>query len=270
MASDIHVDAGLALPDGWKEHQHELIQSFFNEKVSTALEEREIREPGFRSKGCSASDCLEYAKFLMQGMAISLDIDQGSNSYTLICPGRDRIIQFRIEEVNVKVIDEARRMYGDLVPRTIRHYDFLLPVYTYNILAGHLHAWRRVTRDPFPLEREKKTVTDLAKFIATATHFPHSKDQYNNDSWTMSADETLRRLEQNIPLREMAPELHTHITSLRTKLHLLTTLPAVLTHPDLTSQNIFVQKDTGVLTGVINCDESRTEYFCLNIFFFYV
>ena len=269
MASEIYVDAGLALPQGWEEHQHELIEEFFNEKVTAALEERELREAGFTSKGCSASLCLEYAKFLMQGMPISLDIDQGSNSYTLICPGRDRIIQFRTEELNIKAIDEARQQHGDLVPRTIRHHDFLLPVDTYNILPGHLHAWRRVTRDPFPLDREKKTITDLAKFIATATHFPRSKDHYENDSWTVSANATLQRLEQNFPLREIAPDLHTHIASLRTKLHLLTTLPLVLTHPDLTSQNIFVEKDTGHLTGILNCEEARTEAFGTNIFALY-
>ena len=269
MALAIHVDAGLALPEGWEEHQHELINEFFDEKIPAALQEKETREIGFTSKGCSASDCLEYAKFLMQGMPISLDIDQGSSSYTLTCPGRDRIIQFRTEELNTRFVDEARSIYGALIPKVNRHHDFVLPVYTYNILPGHLHAWRRVTRDPFPLEREKKTVTDLAKFIASATHFPHSKDHYNENSWTKSANSTLRRLEQNILLSKIAPELHTHIASLRTKLHLLTTLPAALTHPDLTSQNVFVEKDTGILTGVLNSDEARTEAFGINVFALY-
>lgn len=269
MASKIHVDAGLALPDGWEEHQHALIEDFFNEKVPAALQEKEIQEPGFKSKGCSATNCLEYAKFLMQGMPISLDIDQGLNSYTLTCPGRDRIIQFRTNELNIKAINEARRTYGDLIPRTIRHHDFVLPVYTYNILPGHLHAWRHVARDPFPLEREKRTITDLAKFIATATHFPHSKDRYSDDSWTISANATLQRLEQNLSRRQMAPDLHTRITSLKTKLHLLHTLPPVLTHPDLTSPNIFIQKDTGLLTGVLNSSSTRTEAFGTNIYALY-
>ena len=269
MALQIYVDAGLGLPSGWEEHQREPIDEFFDEKVPAALKEREISETGFISRGCSASDCLEYAKFLMQGMLISLDIDQGCNSYTLICPGRGRIIQFRVEELNIEAASEAKRIYGDLVPRAIRHHDFVLPVYTYNILPGHLHAWRHVTREPFPLERELKTVAGLAKLIATASHFPYSKDRYNDYSWTISAIKSLQRLEHNALLKQMAPEVHTHVVSLRSKLHLLETLPAVLTHPDLTSHNIFVEKDTGVLTGVINFDEARTEAFGINIFAIY-
>ena len=269
MALKTHVDEGLILPESWEESEQEIINDFFNEKIPAALHEREVREPGFTSKGCSASDCLEYAKFLMQGMPIALANNQGFNSYTLTCPGRHRIIQFRTSELNTKVIDEARQMYGDLVAKTARHRDFVLPVYSYNILPGQLHAWQRVTRDSFPLEREKRTVTDLGKLIAIATHFPHAKDRFVDNSWTMSANSTLQRLEQNSTLRQMAPELYSLITSLSTKFHLLDTLPGVLTHLDLGSQNIFVDKDTGGITGVVNSDEARTEAFGINIFSLY-
>ena len=269
MALEQDLHTGSALPQGWEEHQKGMIDEFFDERVPDALKEREDREIGFISKGCGPSDCLEYAKFLMQGMPIAVDTHQGHNSYTLICPGRGRVIQFRTEELNVKAIDEARLMYGNLVSKAIRHHAFVLPVYTFKILPGHLHTWQHIDRHPFPLEREMKTVTDLAKFIATASHFSYFSDRYDDSSWTMSANTSLQWLEENQNLMEMAPEVHAQIASLRTRLHLLDTLPAVLTHPNLTSPNVFVEKDTGNLTGVINFDKSRTEAFGMSIFALY-
>lgn len=269
MPLETYNDAGLVLPESWEESEQEIINEFFDEKIPAALQEREAREPGFTSKGCSASDCLEYAKFLMQGMPIALANSQEFSSYTLTCPGRHRIIQFRTTELNTQVIDEARQMYGDLVAKTARHRDFVLPVYTYNILPGQLHAWQQVTRDTFPLEREKRNVADLGRLIATASHFTHAKDRYSESSWTMSATATLKRLEQNRSSKQIAPEIYTMIASLSTKLYLLDTLPGVLTHLDLGSQNIFVEKDTGTITGVVNSDEARTEAFGINIFTLY-
>ena len=67
----------------------------------------------------------------------------------------------------------------------------------------------------------------------------------------------------------MAPEIYTLITSLNTRLHLLKALPPVLTHMDLGGQNIFVDKEVGTLTGVIDFDEARTEAFGINIFTLY-
>ena len=269
MDLETHIDAGLVPPEGWVEDERESINKFFDEKIPTALRQREAREPGFTWKGCSASDCFEYAKFLMQGLPISLVNNQGSRSYTLICPGRDRIIQFRLSELNVEVVDDAKQMYGDLVAKVFRHHDFVLPVYTSNILPGQLYIWQKVARDSFPLEREKRTVTDLAKIIATASHFPRSKETYSDNSWTMSAKANLQRLKQNTSLREMAPEIHIRVAYLSTKLHLLDTLPGVLTHMDLVSQNIFVEKDTGTVTGVIGFHDARTEAFGINIYALY-
>lgn len=271
MALETHIDAGLVPPEGWVENEGEIINEFFTEKVPAALKQRELREPGFTWKGCSAADCLEYAKFLMQGMPLALVNNQGSSSYTLICPGRERIIQFRITELNTEVVDEAKQMYGRLVAKAFRHQDFVLPVYTYNILPGQLYIWQKVPRESFPLEREKRTVTDLAKFIATASHFPHpkGKESYSDNSWTMSAKATLQRLKQNTSLREMAPEIHILVAYLSTKLHLLDILPEVLTHLDPVGQNILVEKDTGAVTGVVGFDEARTEAFGINIYSLY-
>ena len=49
------------------------------------------------------------------------------------------------------------------------------------------------------------------------------------------------------------------IASISTELHLVDTLPGVLTLLDLVSQNIPVDKDTGHLTGVLDLEAARTE-----------
>ncbi|CAF9933991.1 MAG: hypothetical protein ALECFALPRED_005811 [Alectoria fallacina] len=269
MALETHVKAGVALPKGWVQSEQETINEFFEEKVPAALKERAARNPSISSKSCSASECLQYAKVLMQGMSIYLVDHQGCNSYTLICPELDRIIQFRAAELSTKAIDEAKQMYGDLVAGTTQHNDFVLPVYTYNILPGQLHVWQKVSRGSFPLAREKRTIIDLAIFIATASHFPHPKARYNARSWTECANAAVKRLEQNFSLRQIAPAVYTELASLRARLHLLDILPAVLTHVDLGGQNIFVDGDVGTLTGVIDFEEARTEAFGINIFTIY-
>ena len=269
MALEIHVSAGISLPEGWEASEKEMIDNFFKEKIPAAFTQRADRDPGFTPKACSASDCLQYAKTLMPGMPIALVDNQGCNSYTLTCPERNRIIQFRAAKLETEAINEAKQIYGDLVANTTHHDDFVLPVYTYNILPGQLHVWQKISRDSFPLEREKKTIIDLAKFIATASHYPRSKDRYHGSSWTKSAKAAVQRLEQNSSLKQMAPEIHTLITSLSTRLHLLETLPTVLSHLDLGGPNIFVDKENGALTGVIDFDEARTEAFGINIFSVY-
>ena len=119
------------------------------------------------------------------------------------------------------------------------------------------------------MEHEKTTVVDLAKFIATASHFPHSKERYESNSWIMCANAAMQRLEHNASLKNLAPDLHTLIATLSNMLYLLDTLPAVLTHLDLAGQNIFVDRDAGTLTRVIDFEEARTEAFGINIFTLY-
>lgn len=65
----------------------------------------------------------------------------------------------------------------------------------------------------------------------------------------------------------MAPGIHTLIASLSTRLHLLDTLPGVLTYLHLAGHNIFVDKHAGTLTGVIDFEEARIKAFGINIFF---
>lgn len=67
----------------------------------------------------------------------------------------------------------------------------------------------------------------------------------------------------------MAPEIHTLIASLSTRLYLLDTLPGVLTYLHLARHNIFVDKHAGTLTGVIDFEEARIEALGINIFALY-
>ncbi|KAK3306387.1 uncharacterized protein B0T15DRAFT_509774 [Chaetomium strumarium] len=83
---------------------------------------------------------------------------------------------------------------------------------------------------------------------------------YAESSWTKSAKATVRRLMNNTSLRDTAPELYNVIGSHYPQLHLLDTLPAVLTHHDFASVNILVD-DSGHLTGVIDFDEAAVEAF---------
>ena len=249
---------------GWEQERQNRINYFFNDFVPFKLSQREVHEPGFVSNGCSASDCLEYAKLLMPGMEIFLSNIQTTKTYELICPARDRYILFCAVEMNIQAIDVAKQMYGDLIATTVRHHDFIIPVYTYSIQPGQLHLWQDISATSFPLEREKRTFVDLAKFIATASHLPRSKNNYDKFSWTTSADATLKRLEQN-PLRDTHPDIHTEIVSLSKKLHLLDTLPAVLTPYSITRQDVLVEKDTGAITGVRNFGNACTEAFGINI-----
>lgn len=85
----------------------------------------------------------------------------------------------------------------------------------------------------------------------------------------MSANAAIKRMERNETLRQIAPVVYTEIESLGSKLHLLDKLPAVLTYPELAGQNIFVDKDAGNLTGLIDFDEARTKALGINIFTLY-
>ena len=205
----------------------------------------------------------------MQETTIALVNHQGCNRYTLICPERDRVIQFRATELNIEAIDEAKQMYEDLVADNTYYYDFVLPVYTYNILPGQLHVWQKVPRDSLALEHEKRTVIGLAKIIATASHFPHSKAHYEENGGTMSANATIKRIERNKTLKQIAPAGYAEMVTPGSKLHLLDTLPAVLTHLELAGQNIFVDKDAGNVIGAIDFDEARTEALGIKIFVLY-
>lgn len=53
--------------------------------------------------------------------------------------------------------------------------------------------------------------------------------------------------------------MHAEITVVSAKLHLLQSLPLVLSHPDLVGLNIFVDRVTGNITGIIDFNDAQIE-----------
>ena len=258
MALERQTDPELVLPPGWNESEQVMINSFFDNRVSKIAKTT-----------CSASECHEFARNLTQGKAIVLVNNQGFHSYTLACPESNQVIQFRLRELDLKFIVEAKEIYGDLVSCVHYHNGFKLPVYTMDIVPGVAHCWQEPPRTAFPLERELKTVTDLAKLIAASSHFPHPSADCKEDSKTKRAHAIFERLEQNASLKAIAPDVYAEITSITAKLHLLQNLPLVLSHPDLVGLNVFVDRITGAITGMIDFDGAEIEALGINIFTLY-
>lgn len=254
MALETQNDPEVALPLGWDECEQLMINNSF-----------ELRVPKIAKTTCSASECHDFAKALVNGERIFLVNNQGFHSYTLACPERSQIIQFRLKELRTMFVDEAKEIYGNLVSRVFYHGGFKLPVYTSNILPGVAHYWQELPRYPFPLERELRTVTDLAKFIATSSYFPHPPAECDVDSKPRCVRATFKRLEQNSSLKEIAPEVYAEAISVSARLHLLVSLPLVLSHPDLVGLNVFVDRSSGHITGVIDFDSAQIEALGINI-----
>lgn len=190
MALERQTTPQLVLPKGWDESEQVMINSFFEQRV-----------PKVADTTCSATECHEVAQALMHGSKIVLVNNQGYHSYTLACPERNQIIQFRLKNLCTNFIDEAKEIYGDLVCQVVHHSGFKLPVYTFDIVPGVAHYWQEPPRNPFPLERELKTVIDLAKFIATSSHFPHPPTDCKDSSKTHCASATFKRLQSNSSLK---------------------------------------------------------------------
>ena len=86
----------VALPAGWDESEQEMIDAFFKESILKVIH-----------KACSAADCTVFAKALMGSDDIVLVNNQGFTSYTLMCPTRRKIIQFRLNELETRSLDLA-------------------------------------------------------------------------------------------------------------------------------------------------------------------
>ena len=258
MALETQTDPELVLPPGWNDSEQVMINIFFDNRV-----------PKVAETTCSASECQDFARNLIQGKAIVLVNNQGFHSYTLACPESNQIIQFRLRQLDLKFIDEAKEIHSNLISCVTHHDGFKLPVYTMGIIPGVAHCWQEPPRTAFPLERELTTVTDLAKFIAASSQFSHPSADCKENSKTKSAHATFKRLEQNSSLKAIAPDVYAEVTSIATKLHLLQDLPLVLSHPDLVGLNVFVDRITGAITGVIDFDGAEIEALGISIFTLY-
>lgn len=248
------------LADQNRLHEELIIADFFNIKVPRSLAYR-----GASVEDVTPQQCIALAARIMGPQEIRLMCNQGSNSYTLVCPTTAKIIQFRLRELNIPILDLARSIYGKLVPEVTFYPRFVLPTYISDFLPGNPHILQPFPAGQFPLARERATVTGLAAFVAKSTHFPQPLYACNPDSWTLTARDRLLRLRNNESLQEIDLRFYKKADSLLGKLHLLDKLPPVLTHHDFAQINILVADD-GRVTGVIDFDAAGVEAFGMCIF----
>ncbi|KAL9066011.1 MAG: hypothetical protein Q9161_007862 [Pseudevernia consocians] len=128
-----------------------------------------------------------------------------------------------------------------------------------DIVPSVAHYWQESPRDFFPLERELKTVIDLAKFIATSTHVPHLPADCKETNIAVRTLVNFKRLEQNSSLKEVAPEVYAEITSITAKLRLLEDLFLVLNDPVVVEFNILVDGITGSIMFTIDFDDVQID-----------
>lgn len=247
--------------EGWKQQERKIIDKFFTEKVPKALAH-------CPTALCSEQSCIDFAKTTLQTDDVIPVDNQGFSSFTLISKSLETVIQFRLEPLRTDTLRLANDIYGDLVPEVKLHEGFSLPAYSSRAIPGRVHFLQPFPTAQFPLARERTTVAELGAFVAKAAFFAQPKP-YHDASRTHAAADTLRRLAKNISLETLAPDLHTHIaTVLRPRVHLLETLPAVLTPYDFAQINILVD-DSGHLTGVIDFDDAGIEAFGMCIWGLY-
>jgi hypothetical protein len=153
---------------------------------------------------CTAASRDQFAKTVLHSDDIRPVDNQGAQSYTLICPSRNKIIQFRLHRFDEDVLALAHKIYGEWAPAPALIKEFSLPVYTCPVMPGIIHIFQKFP-DPFPLDRQLNTVRDLALFASKAAFWPQPRDSLSSDSWTIAAGTKLTRLTQMTRLSQMEP-----------------------------------------------------------------
>lgn len=251
--------------ENWQRQERDLIDEFFLEKAPRVL------GPAYEigaARVCTELECIEFAKkAVCEADDVGAVDNQGCNSFTVHSPSRGIVVQFRLRKLESNITHLASQIYGDNVPDLVHHGGFPLPVYSCRTIPGTVHFLQPFPKTNFPLQREKTTVADLARFVARAASFEQPR-AYAESSWTSSAAYTFNRLANNTTLERAAPELIELVRTIQPHLHLLETLPAVLTHTDFASSNILVDDD-GHVTGVLDFDEAEVDAFGMCIWGLY-
>ncbi|GAM83997.1 hypothetical protein ANO11243_019870 [Dothideomycetidae sp. 11243] len=237
----------------WASRERSFINHFFQVEVCKRL----------GNDICSEQDCVQFAQEILNVDDLEPVPVQGATSYTLISGSEAKIVQFRLDALNDDVMALARKIYHDEFPFANFHAGFPLPVYTSEVMPGTVYFLLPRQKGHIPFDRYRRTVTDLAKFIGKTSVAP--QPTCDAESWTASAPSALSRLVRNQSLKQLAPEIHAIVVQLQPLIHLLHTLPLVLTHKDLNWANIFADGD-GRITGVIDFDGACAEAFGMAIF----
>ncbi|KAF2151478.1 hypothetical protein K461DRAFT_295526 [Myriangium duriaei CBS 260.36] len=251
-----------SLSKSWNE---ESVADFFNVEVPAKLGPQ-------RASAVTPQTCTQLAKQVLKTEDLQLVDFQGAASFTLISHDAGKIFQVRRSILDDGLLALAAKVYQSLTPSMLRLTecnDFPLPVYIADIVAGThmIHLLPTPPDLPTPEDRFYQTAIDLARFHAKALQFPQETCQTNG--WTSNAQVLLDGLLKDPVLARLAPELLPVITESRTHLHLLDTLPPVLTHADLGVVNLFADEQTGALTGVIDWDHATIERFGMTIWSLY-
>lgn len=213
--------------------------------------------------------CDEYAKGLVDSSDIQPAENQGARSYTVVCASKGKAVQFRLKPFKRPILILGCQIYGNQVPKIEICGEFLtLPVYLSNMIPGRAHILQETPRRNFPLAREKRTVMDLAKFLAKATYHPQPRSMIRKDSWTRTITKKLKSLLEHPNLKTLAPEIYKRAEDLLPWIYLIRRLPAVLCHYDFVEDNIFVN-ESGTVTGVIDFNKAGIESFGMNIYGLY-
>ena len=205
-----------------QEREHELITTFFQDKVVGISSTTTF--PAIPTQ----SDCHAFASDHLNCKDIKPVQTQGSFSYTVFSLERQTVVQFRLKPLNQATLALVSETYGNLVPPATFVEGFLLPVYIFPLAYGYLH-----TSEPYPetrsaLEKQIRTVRDLAKFVAKGAFTPQSADCYAPTSWTLTAESALRTIIENKALAEIEPRFTERAKSLLSRVNFLTKLPPVM------------------------------------------
>ena len=213
--------------------------------------------------------CTTLAKSILGTNNIRHADHQGAASFTLISLQVQRVVQFRRKPLDAEMLALARTIYGNLTPKVTRSdREFPLPIYIIEIVPGidFTNLIPPPSDRSLPVDKYYRGVISLANFIGKAASFPQSACRAHG--WTISAISLLDTLLAEETLTKVAPEVVEVVRDAREHVHLLGTLPAVLTHSDLSAVNLFLNED-GSLSGVIDWDNACIEAFGMSIWSLY-
>lgn len=150
-----------APPEDFETNERRFIEKFFNVKVPALFPTGD--------KSCTEDDCMQLAKKMLGTDDIRPVENQGMRSFTVISRSRDTIVQFRLERLNEEVLKLAYDVYGSEIPKPSQdNEDIPLPVYTSSVIPGKIHFLQDFPAERFPLHRQKRTVSNLARFYTRA------------------------------------------------------------------------------------------------------
>ncbi|RSM04415.1 hypothetical protein CDV31_010050 [Fusarium ambrosium] len=202
--------------------------------------------------------CDDYATHLVEGTVRPVAV-QGSFSYTLTAGAdQSKIIQFRAAGADLDrgILDLARQVHEQVVPPYTFHGLLCgkIPVYEMEKVSGIPYVKVKPvdpSSDTGP--QHYTTVTDLAKFFATSWNGRQHIDP--------DAIEAIRRdYQARIELlsRYLPDRFQKNLRMVREGLSLLfdKLYPFTLNHGDLSGLNVFVDPDTGHITGILDWPEA--------------